>query len=49
MEIQTKVLRDALELVAPAVPKKPTLEALRYARLGGGRAVATDCATLARP
>jgi len=42
MEIQVKRLRDTLELLAPLVPRKATLKSLSCARLGEGRAAATD-------
>lgn len=42
IEVQVGKLREALALVAPAVPRKPTLPALTNIRLGDGRAVATD-------
>ena len=42
MEVQVKQLRDALELLSPVVPRKATIPALTYFRLGGGRAVASD-------
>lgn len=42
MEINVKTLREALELLEPAVNMKRTLEALRFIRLGDGQAIATD-------
>ncbi|MFW6125516.1 MAG: DNA polymerase III subunit beta [Chloroflexota bacterium] len=42
MEIQVRRLRDALEMLTPAVPRNPTLPVLTHVRLGDGRAAATD-------
>ena len=42
MEVQVKQLRETLELLSPAVPKKSAIKALSYVRLGEGKAVATD-------
>lgn len=42
MKIQVSRLRNALELVEPAVPKRATLPVLSNVRLGQGRVVATD-------
>ena len=42
MQTQVTKLRRTLSLLQPAVPKRPTLDALRYVRLGEGKAVATD-------
>ena len=42
MEVQVKQLRETLEILSPAVPRKPAIEALSYVRLGEGRVTATD-------
>ena len=42
MQIQVSRLRDLMELLKPAVPKKTTLAVTRYIHLGQGKAVATD-------
>ena len=42
MEVNVEKLRQALELLEPVIPSKPTLKALEYVRLGEGKAVATD-------
>ena len=42
MEVNVEKLRQALELLDPVVPRKPTLPVLSYVRLGEGKAVATD-------
>ena len=42
MEIQVRTLREALELLKPVVPKKPTLEVLNNVLLQDGRLRATD-------
>jgi len=42
MNIQVTKLREALELLKPAVPKKSTLKVTAYIRLGEGKAMATD-------
>lgn len=46
MEIQVAKLRGALEKLKPVIIKKPTLEALKYVRLGEGKMVATDMETM---
>ena len=46
MEIQVTKLRELMELLKPAVPKKSTLPITTYIRLGEGKAVATDLETL---
>ncbi|MBF8268197.1 MAG: dnaN [Dehalococcoidia bacterium] len=45
MEIQTRKLRETLELLAPAVPKRTSLPVTLNVRLGEGMAVATDLET----
>ncbi len=42
MEIQVTKLREVMELLKPAVPKKSTLKVTAYIRLGEGKAMATD-------
>jgi len=42
VEIQVEKLRQALRLLEPVVPSKPTLPILKYVWLGEGKAVATD-------
>ena len=42
MQTQVSKLRHVFSLLAPAVPKKHTLDAVKYVRLGDGQAVATD-------
>ena len=42
MEMEVKRLREALDLLEPAVPRKPNLKALEYVRLGEGKVLATD-------
>lgn len=42
MEIQVTSLREVMELLKPAVPKKSTLPITAYIRLGEGKAMATD-------
>jgi len=42
LEIQVNKLRELLELLRPAVPKKSTLPITAYIRLGEGKAMATD-------
>ena len=46
MEIQASKLRETMDLLKPAVPKKSTLTAATFIRLGGGKAVATDLETM---
>jgi DNA polymerase-3 subunit beta len=46
MEIQVERLREALKLVQPVVPKKPTLVVLKSVLLGDGKVVATDLETM---
>ena len=42
MQIRVEALREALELVKPAVPRKATIKSTRYVLLRDGKAVATD-------
>ncbi|MDP2917095.1 MAG: hypothetical protein Q8O16_04105 [Dehalococcoidia bacterium] len=42
MNIQVTKLREVMELLKPAVPKKSTLKVTAYIRLGEGKAIATD-------
>jgi len=42
MHTQVSKLREALSLLEPAVPKRATLDSLKYVRVGEGKAVATD-------
>lgn len=42
MEIQVERLREALKLVQPAVPKKPTLPILKHVMIEDGKITATD-------
>ncbi len=42
MEVQVEKLRQALGLLEPVIPSKPTLPILKYVWLGEGKAVATD-------
>jgi len=42
MQVQVEKLRQALRLLEPVVPSKPTLPILKYVWLGEGKAVATD-------
>jgi DNA polymerase-3 subunit beta len=42
MEIQVEKLRQALQLLEPVISCKPTLESLKYVRLGEGKVLATD-------
>ncbi len=42
MEIRVQKIRETLQLLSPAVPKKPTLAILGYALLQDGWAMATD-------
>lgn len=47
MEIQTKKLIELMALVKPFMPKKKnTIDVIRYIKLGGGKAVATDLETM---
>jgi len=46
MEIQVNKLRELMELLKPAVPKKSTLPITAYIRLGEGKAIATDLETM---
>ena len=46
MEIQVNKLRELMELLKPAVPKKSTLPITAYIRLGEGKATATDLETM---
>ncbi|MDP2662688.1 MAG: hypothetical protein Q8R28_18370, partial [Dehalococcoidia bacterium] len=48
MEIQVSKLREALDMLKPAVPRKPTLPVIANAWLGEGKAVATDLDTAVR-
>jgi len=42
LKVQVQKLREALQLLEPAVPRKPSVPALMNVRLGEGKAVATD-------
>jgi DNA polymerase III sliding clamp (beta) subunit (PCNA family) len=46
LEIQANKLRELMELLKPAVPKKSTLPITAYIRLGEGKAIATDLETM---
>jgi len=46
MEIQVNKLRELMELLKPAVPRKSTLPITTYIRLGEGKAIATDLETM---
>ena len=46
MEIQIYKLRESLELLKPAVARKPTIKSLGYVMLKDGQAVATDLETM---
>jgi len=46
MEIQVNKLREMLELLKPAVPKKSAIPITAYIRLGEGKATATDLDTM---
>ena len=46
MEIKVSKLKDVMDLVKPAVPKKPTVKVAAYLSLGNGKAVATDLETM---
>jgi len=46
MEIQVNKLRELMELLKPAVPKKSALPITAYIRLGEGKATATDLETM---
>ena len=46
MEIQVNKLRELMELLKPAVPKKSPLPITTYIRLGEGKAIATDLETM---
>ena len=46
MEIQVNKLRELMELLKPAVPKKSALPITTYIRLGEGKAIATDLETM---
>jgi DNA polymerase III sliding clamp (beta) subunit (PCNA family) len=46
MEIRVTKLQEAVDLVKPAVPKKPTLKVASYLRLGEGKVIATDLETM---
>lgn len=46
MDIQVARFREVLELLKPAVPRKPALEVLSYVLLKDGKAVATDLETM---
>jgi len=48
MEIHVNKLREALDMLKPAVPRKPTLPVIANAWLGDGKAVATDLDTAVR-
>ncbi len=42
VQINVEKLRQALELLEPVIPSKPSLDVLKCVRLGEGKAVATD-------
>jgi len=42
LEIQVNKLRETMELLKPAVPKKSTLKVTSFIRLGEGKVIATD-------
>lgn len=46
MKIRVKDLLDLILLLKPVVPKKPTIKALAYIRLGEGKAMASDLETM---
>jgi len=46
LEIRVKDLLETIVLLKPAVPKKPTIKALSYIRLGEGKAMASDLETM---
>ncbi|MBA7516786.1 hypothetical protein ES705_08834 [subsurface metagenome] len=46
MDIQVNKLRELMELLKPAVPKKSALPITAYIRLGEGKAIATDLETM---
>ena len=46
MEIQVSKLRELMELLKPAVPKKSALPITAYISVGNGKAVATDLETM---
>lgn len=46
MEIQVNKLRELMELLKPAVPRKSSLPITAYIRLGDGKATATDLETM---
>ena len=46
MEIQVNKLRELMELLKPAVPKKSAIPSTAYIRLGEGKATATDLETM---
>lgn len=46
MKIQVTKLRELMELMKPAIPKKSTLKATSYISVGNGKAVATDLDTM---
>ncbi len=46
MEIQVNKLREVMDLLKPAVPKKSALPITSYIRLGEGKAMATDLETM---
>lgn len=45
MEVQVRKLREAMDLLGPVVPKKPTLPVLSYILLKNGQAMACDLET----
>ncbi|MBI2851275.1 MAG: hypothetical protein HYX80_09625 [Chloroflexi bacterium] len=46
MEIQVSKLRELMTLMKPVIPRKVTLKATTYIRVGDGKAVATDLETM---
>ncbi|MBA7465710.1 hypothetical protein ES707_00880 [subsurface metagenome] len=46
METQVNKLRELMELLKPAVPKKSAIPITAYIRLGEGKAIATDLETM---
>lgn len=46
LEIQVKTLVNLMALVKPVLPKKATIEAIKFIRVGDGKAVATDLETM---
>ena len=46
MEIKVTKLKEVMELMKPAVPKKPTVKSVACLCLGNGKAVATDLETM---